>query len=221
VDLATLDCACPQLFYLPDPALEKLADCFACVEGVRLPLHQQVLAAQAAVLRQLFLAQAEGGFGGADAPGGSQVRVEGGWGGAWQARHAQITGGACHICPAHRFPPTRLPPALQAPVELSSAFAGCSVAPVAAFLRFLYSPDHATLASLRAVHAAGDGALLAAVARLAHRLDAAGLLRKIEAYLQGERTAPFLRAGFRGWGRPGCLLTTWPGPLLSCFARRR
>lgn len=54
------------------------------------------------------------------------------------------------------------------------------------FLRFVYSPDQATLGSLRAVHAAADG-LLAALAGLAHRLDAGGLLAKIEGYLRGEQ----------------------------------
>ncbi|EFN57079.1 hypothetical protein CHLNCDRAFT_143844 [Chlorella variabilis] len=141
VDLDALDCACPQRFYLPDSSFEKLADCFALVEGMRLPLHNQLLAARAAVLRQMFVAQAEEGGAGAGST--------------------------------------------QEPVELSSAFSGCSLAQVATFLRLTYSPDHATAASLRAVHAHQEG-LLAAVAGLAHRLDAAGLLAKIEAYL-GER----------------------------------
>ena len=102
VNLASLDPAAPQPFYLPDPAL----DCFAVVQGARLPLHQQVLrpqlvvwysvvrsglkgrhtppttlrlcrclpqvlAAQAGVLRELFLAQAEQG---AAPAGSSEVR---------------------------------------------------------------------------------------------------------------------------------------------------
>lgn len=78
---------------------------------------------------------------------------------------------------------------MQPPVELSSAFAGCGLAPVATFLHFVYAPDHATPASLRAVHASADSELLSGVARLAHRLDAGGLLRKIEAHLQGKRAA--------------------------------
>lgn len=40
----------------------------------------------------------------------------------------------------------------QEPVALTAAFAGCGLREVAAFLRLLYSPDHATPASLRHVH---------------------------------------------------------------------
>jgi len=54
-------CERPQHLYLADPSLEALADCFATVGGVRLPLHSQLLAMHSAVLRELFLAQAEGG----------------------------------------------------------------------------------------------------------------------------------------------------------------
>lgn len=81
-------------------------------------------------------------------------------------------------------PPLPSPPPQAAPAELSSAFAGCSPTEVAVFLRLLYSPDQATPGSLAAVHAHAAG-LLAGVAGLAHRLDAAGLLVKIEGYLQG------------------------------------
>lgn len=72
----------------------------------------------------------------------------------------------------------------QGPTELSLAFEGCTLRQVSVFLRFVYSPDHATPGSLRDVHSAAGG-LLAAVAGLAHRLDAGGLLVKIEGYLKG------------------------------------
>lgn len=98
---------------LADPSYEALSDCFAVVEGACLPLHRQMLAARAAVLRELFVSQGE-------AVGG------GGGGGA--------------------------SPGPQEPVELSSAFAGCSLLEVAVFLRLVYAPDQATPGSLRAVH---------------------------------------------------------------------
>jgi hypothetical protein len=60
MDLAALDPAQPHAFYLSDPSLEALSDCFAVVDGVRLPLHSHILAQQSAVLRELFLAQREG-----------------------------------------------------------------------------------------------------------------------------------------------------------------
>ncbi len=41
-NLATFDATHPEKFFLPDSALAALADCFAVVEGVRLPLHSQV-----------------------------------------------------------------------------------------------------------------------------------------------------------------------------------
>jgi hypothetical protein len=142
LNLDDLDRRHPQRFYLPDSSFEQLADCYALVGGVRLPLHAQVLAARAAVLRQMFVAQAEDGQ------------------------------------PSCSY---------QEPVALTAAFAGCGLREVAAFLRFVYSPDHATPASLRHVHKYADG-LLDAVAGLAHRLDAGGLLSKIETYLQGACT---------------------------------
>ena len=43
-------------------------------------------------------------------------------------------------------------PSKQEPVALTAAFAGCGLREVAAFLRFVYSPDHATPASLGHVH---------------------------------------------------------------------
>lgn len=42
VDLDSLSRAHPQRFYLPDASFEALSDCYARVEGVRLPLHGQV-----------------------------------------------------------------------------------------------------------------------------------------------------------------------------------
>lgn len=54
-------CDCPHRFYMGNPDLAALADCFAVVGGVRLPLHSQVLSQQSGVLRELFLAQSEGG----------------------------------------------------------------------------------------------------------------------------------------------------------------
>ncbi|KAL4433896.1 hypothetical protein ABPG75_000337 [Micractinium tetrahymenae] len=59
-DLASLDPTNLAAFYLPEPALEALADCFAVVDGVRLQLHSQVLSTQSAVLRELFVGQREG-----------------------------------------------------------------------------------------------------------------------------------------------------------------
>lgn len=43
-ELANLDVTNPAGFFLPDPTLATLADCFAMVQGVRLPLHSQVSA---------------------------------------------------------------------------------------------------------------------------------------------------------------------------------
>jgi hypothetical protein len=59
LDLSTLDEACPQGFYLTDSSLEQLADCYAVVDGVHLPLHSQVLGAQCQVLRNLFVSRKE------------------------------------------------------------------------------------------------------------------------------------------------------------------
>ena len=76
IDLDSLSYSHPQSFYLADSSMEQLADCFAVLGGMRLPLHGQVLAAQAAVLRQLFLAQAEGTQDGSvSSNGGSKVRL--------------------------------------------------------------------------------------------------------------------------------------------------
>lgn len=114
--------------------------------------------------------------------------------GAWvlTAQRQPRASRACHaLCclyvappstrPCLSGPPTHPP---QAPAELSAAFVGCSLQEAAVFLRLVYSPEQATPGTLRAVHRAGGGRLLAAVAGLAHRLDAAGLLAAIEGYLQ-------------------------------------
>lgn len=56
VDLEALDAAAPERFYLPDAAaFAALADCYAVVDGARLPLHSPVLALQSSVLRQVVL----------------------------------------------------------------------------------------------------------------------------------------------------------------------
>ena len=60
LDLSILDAGSPQTFYLADSGLEDLADCFAVVGGVRLPLHSQVLAGRSAVLRDLFRSRKDG-----------------------------------------------------------------------------------------------------------------------------------------------------------------
>ena len=66
LNLAALNEASPQGFYLADASLEvgaspeELADCFAVVDGTRLPLHSQVLRAQSAVLRDHFRSREEG-----------------------------------------------------------------------------------------------------------------------------------------------------------------
>lgn len=73
IDLRTLDITQPERFYLPDDSFEKLSDCFAIVEGTRLPLHIQLLASQAGVLRQLFVGQTDND-GVAGSSTGSQVR---------------------------------------------------------------------------------------------------------------------------------------------------
>ena len=82
-------------------------------------------------------------------------------------------------------PPTfRLDRCPSQVAELTSAFSGHSLAEVACFLSLLYTPDLATPAALADLHI-GDGGLLRALVRLAHRLDVAGLLGKCERYLQG------------------------------------
>lgn len=61
MDLSALNPAQPAAFYLSDSSMEALADSFAVIDGTRLPLHGPILAQQSAVLRELFLAQNEGG----------------------------------------------------------------------------------------------------------------------------------------------------------------
>lgn len=50
-----------EALYMPVASLAELADCWLRVEGVRLPAHSQVLAAQAGVLRDFVLAARESG----------------------------------------------------------------------------------------------------------------------------------------------------------------
>lgn len=65
----------PVAFYLPPGLPLGLADAWAEVESVRLPLHSQLLATQASVLRDVFVTREEGG-------GGEQVWAGGAGGGA-------------------------------------------------------------------------------------------------------------------------------------------
>ena len=72
---------------------------------------------------------------------------------------------------------------LQEPaVDLSVAFSGASVQESACFLRFIYKPDDAALTCLALLNAG----VLAAVAGLAHKLNAGRLLARIDAFLQGK-----------------------------------
>ena len=72
---------------------------------------------------------------------------------------------------------------LQDPVaDLSAAFSGVSVLDAACFLRFIYRPEDAAPTGLAVM----DVAVLAAVAGLAHKLDAGRLLAKIDSFLQGK-----------------------------------
>ncbi|PSC69120.1 major lipid droplet [Micractinium conductrix] len=48
MDVAALDPALPHAFYLSDPSLEALSDCFAVIGGTRLPLHSHILAQHSA-----------------------------------------------------------------------------------------------------------------------------------------------------------------------------
>lgn len=104
-------------------------------------------------------------------------------------------------CAGLSMHPPSVPQRLQEPAELPSTFAGCSLRQAACFLRLVYSPDHATAASLGALNRA-DAVLLPALVRLAHRLDAAALLDKLEACLQGKRS-------LRGWSLLGPLPCAW------------
>lgn len=66
IDVYQLDVDDPASFYLPGSSAEtsgssyeELADAFAVVDGARLPLHSQLLAARSAVLRASLLERAE------------------------------------------------------------------------------------------------------------------------------------------------------------------
>ena len=164
LDLGALDPAAPARFYLPDPSFEALSDCYAVVQGVRLPLHGQLLAARAAVLRQLFVAQTEEGAG-AGPVGSHEV---GSGCGETPRRGSQVVGGPpaaprLPIAASDTSTPGHPP---QAPAELSSAFAGCGLTEVATFLRLTYSPDQATPGSLAAVHRCGAVPLRATLSSL-------------------------------------------------------
>ena len=50
MNLSALNPAQPHNFYLTNPSLAALSDCFADVDGVRLPLHSQVLSLHSSVL---------------------------------------------------------------------------------------------------------------------------------------------------------------------------
>ena len=63
----TPDAPHPEALYMPTASLSQLADCWLLVDGVCLPAHSQVLAAQAGVLRGLVLAAREGSLGPAQA----------------------------------------------------------------------------------------------------------------------------------------------------------
>ena len=71
----------------------------------------------------------------------------------------------------------------EPPVDLSAAFHGSSVRDAAVFLWFIYSPNDTALPRSLAALAAQE---LAAVAALAHKLKAGGLLGQIEGFLQGK-----------------------------------
>ncbi len=85
MDLSTLDLAQPHAFYLAaQPSMEALSDCHAVVNGMRLPLHSQVLSLHSAVLRELFLGQQEGGVLRQSSPTCQQPL----WAAAWRMRAA-------------------------------------------------------------------------------------------------------------------------------------
>ena len=92
-----------------------------------------------------------------------------------------------------------------AAADLSVALCGVSVREAACFLRLIYSPEDAMPASLAALAGGGE---LAAVAGLAHKLNAGRLLAKIDSFLQG--TLLFAQLGAQsqyhvGIDLPGCL----------------
>lgn len=63
---------------------------------------------------------------------------------------------------------------MQGPLDVSTLFKGHALDDVALFLRWLYSPQLATPAALGA-----DSGALAPVLRLAHKLGAQGLIRRL------------------------------------------
>lgn len=76
-------------------------------------------------------------------------------------------------------------PVLQERGDLSAAFKGASLQAAACFLRLLYGDDHSgNLAKL------AEAELLAAVAGLAHKLEAGRLLDGIAAFLNGACCGP-------------------------------
>lgn len=85
----------------------------------------------------------------------------------------------------------RRSPALpQGRTNISTSFTGASLLETCCFLRWLYQPDCAVHAEFEAAAAAGG---LLGAARLAHKLDAGGLLEKIGSHLIGEGS------GMVGW----------------------
>lgn len=161
INLAFLDAAQPHSFYLTAPGMEALADCFAIVEGARLLLHSQLLSVQCSVVRELFLAQKESG--------GNLSQVGDG------SKFAGMPSPNESLCCL-----------LQEP-DLSVAFQGASLRATVCFLRLMYSPDDAHPTNLALL---ADSGVLATVAGLAHKLDAAQLLDKVAAYLGGECARP-------------------------------
>jgi hypothetical protein len=57
IDMDSLDESLPEDFYIHDSSLKQMADCFAVVAGIHLPLHSQLLGAQSTVLLDLFVVQ--------------------------------------------------------------------------------------------------------------------------------------------------------------------
>ena len=90
--------------------------------------------------------------------------------------HPYATLVTCHACVLQ-----------EGDVDLSVAFEGASVREATCFLRFIYSPDDVAPSTLAVL--TGDGGELAAVAGLAHKLDAGRLLAKIDSFLQGKQSA--------------------------------
>lgn len=79
--------------------------------------------------------------------------------------------------------PTPSTPCRQAIPDISRAFEGGSTLEVVCLLRLLYNAHEAHPHTFTGLSAAG---LLAGIARLAHRLDAASLLRSLHSFLLGD-----------------------------------